>query len=569
MLVIPLEQLKKLLIENSLLSESDFENALKESQRTEKNLVDILISRGFLTKEYYADLLSDYLKIERAKLVGQTIPKEVLTLIPEDISRTKNAVAFEKLDNTLKVAMLDPVNLETLSFLEKYTGYFIKPYLTLEEDLQSAFSQYGAAASSDFQKTIQESIRASLKLKGLEAEKAATEFPIVSLIDNLISYAASLNASDIHIEILSDEVLVRFRIDGVLREILRLAKEIHPAVVARIKILSGLQIDEHNKPQDGRFKYKYADTIFDIRVAIIPTMYGEKVEMRLLTGSVKPMSFQELGMLEETIKIVENNITKTHGMILITGPTGSGKTTTLYAILNKLNRPEVNIITLEDPIEYELKYVNQIQVNPKAGIDFANGLRAILRQDPNIIMVGEIRDNETAEIAVNAALTGHLVLSTLHTNDAPTAVPRLFDMNVPPFLVAATINMVIAQRLVRKICRECIESYEVDSSLRDSVNQQLKIVKGKFAPVFKPKFLYRGKGCKSCSYTGFRGRVAVYEAFDVNEKVREYIQRSDFSIDGLRNIAFSQGMKTMFEDGLSKAELGVTTIEEVLRVIKE
>lgn len=569
MLVIPLEQLKKLLIENGLLSESDFENALKESQRTEKNLVDILISRGFLTKEYYADLLADYLKIERVKLVGQTIPKEVLTLIPEDISRTKNAVAFEKLDNTLKVAMLDPVNLETLSFLEKYTGYFIKPYLALEEDLQSAFSQYGAAASSDFQKTIQESIRASLKLKGLEAEKAATEFPIVSLIDNLISYAASLNASDIHIEILSDEVLVRFRIDGVLREILRLAKEIHPAVVARIKILSGLQIDEHNKPQDGRFKYKYADTIFDIRVAIIPTMYGEKVEMRLLTGSVKPMSFAELGMLEETIKIVENNITKTHGMILATGPTGSGKTTTLYAILNKLNRPEVNIITLEDPIEYELKYINQIQVNPKAGIDFANGLRAILRQDPNIIMVGEIRDNETAEIAVNAALTGHLVLSSLHTNDAPTAVPRLFDMNIPPFLVSATVNMIIAQRLVRKICKECIESYEVDSSLCDSVNQQLKITKGKFAPVFKPKFLYRGKGCKSCGYTGFRGRVAIYEAFDVNEKAREYIQRPDFSIDGLRNIAFSQGMKTMFEDGLAKAELGQTTIEEVLRVIKE
>lgn len=568
-MLIPLDQLKKLLIENGLLTETDFESALKESQRTEKNLVDILVSRGFLTRDYYADLLADYLKVERVKLVGRSIPKEILNLIPENVSRTKNAAAFEKIDNTLKVAMLDPVNLETINFLEKYTGYFIKPYLTLEDDLQTAFSQYGAVASQDFQKTIQESIRASLKLRGLEAEKAATEFPIVSLIDNLISYAASLNASDIHIEILADEVLIRFRIDGVLREILRLAREIHPAVVARIKILSGLQIDEHNKPQDGRFKYKYADTIFDIRVAIIPTMYGEKVEMRLLTGSVKPMSFQELGMLEETIKIVENNITKTHGMILVTGPTGSGKTTTLYAILNKLNRPEVNIITLEDPIEYELKYVNQIQVNPKAGIDFANGLRAILRQDPNIIMVGEIRDNETAEIAVHAALTGHLVLSTLHTNDAPTAVPRLIDMNVPPFLVSATVNMIIAQRLVRKICKECIESYEVPNSVYEAVNQQLKNTKGKYASVFRPKMLYRGKGCKSCGYTGFRGRIAIYEAFDVNEKIRDYIQRPDFSIDGLKNLAFSSGMKTMFEDGLSKAELGLTTIEEVLRVIKE
>ncbi|MGB9726726.1 MAG: GspE/PulE family protein [Minisyncoccia bacterium] len=568
-MLIPLEQLKKLLLENGLLTEVDFESALKESQRTEKNIVDILVSRGFLTRDYYADLLANYLRVERVKLVGRTIPKEILNIIPEDISRTKNAVAFEKLDNSLKVAMLDPVNLETINFLEKYTGYFIKPYLTLEDDLQSAFSQYGAVASQDFQKTIQESIRASLKLRGLEAEKAATEFPIVSLIDNLISYAASLNASDIHIEILADEVLIRFRIDGVLREILRLAKEIHSAVVARIKILAGLQIDEHNKPQDGRFKYKYADTVFDIRVAIIPTMYGEKLEMRLLTGSVKPMSFQELGMLEDTIKIVENNITKTHGMILVTGPTGSGKTTTLYAILNKLNRPEVNIITLEDPIEYELKYVNQIQVNPKAGIDFANGLRAILRQDPNIIMVGEIRDNETAEIAVHAALTGHLVLSTLHTNDAPTAIPRLIDMNIPPFLVSATVNMIIAQRLVRKICKECIESYEVPNSVYEAVNQQLKTTKGKFAPVFKPKMLYRGKGCKSCGYTGFRGRLAIYEAFDVNEKVREYIQKPDFSIDGLRNLAFSFGMKTMFEEGLSKAELGLTTIEEVMRVIKE
>ncbi|HPC30910.1 MAG TPA: GspE/PulE family protein [Candidatus Paceibacterota bacterium] len=569
MLNIPLEQLKKLLIENGLLTEADFESALKESQRTEKNLVDILISRGFLTQDYYADLAASYLRIERVKLVGRTIPKEVISLIPEDISRTRNAVAFEKLDNTLKVAMLDPVNLETLNFLEKYTGYFIKPYLALDEDLQAAFAQYGAAASSDFQKIIQESIRASLKLRGLEAEKAATEFPIVSLIDNLISYAASLNASDIHIEILADEVLIRFRIDGVLKEVLRLAKEIHPAIVARIKILAGLQIDEHNKPQDGRFKYKYADTVFDIRVAIIPTMYGEKVEMRLLTGSVKPMSFGELGMLEETIRIVEENIAKTHGMILATGPTGCGKTTTLYAILNKINRPEVNIITIEDPIEYELKYVNQIQVNPKAGIDFANGLRAILRQDPNIIMVGEIRDNETAEIAMHAALTGHLVLSTLHTNDAPTAVPRLFEMGIPPFLVSATVNMVIAQRLVRRICRECIESYEVPSSVYEAVNQQLKISKGKFAPLFRPKLLYRGKGCKSCGYTGFRGRLAIYEAFDINEKVREYIQRPDFSIDGLKNIAFSQGMKIMFEDGLSKAELGQTTIEEVLRVIKE
>jgi type II secretory ATPase GspE/PulE/Tfp pilus assembly ATPase PilB-like protein len=339
--------------------------------------------------------------------------------------------------------------------------------------------------------------------------------------------------------------------------------------VARIKILSNLQIDEHNKPQDGRLKYKYADTIFDIRVAIMPTMYGEKVEMRLLTSSTKPMGFQELGMLEDTIKIVENNITKTNGMILITGPTGCGKTTTLYAILNKLNRPEVNIVTIEDPIEYELKYVNQTQVNPKAGIEFATGLRAFLRQDPNIIMVGEIRDKETAEIAVHAALTGHLVLSTLHTNDSPTAIPRLIDMGIPPFLLSATLNLVIAQRLVRKICSECIESYEPPQSIYKIIDNQLKIIKGEFAKPFRPKLLYHGKGCSSCNFTGYRGRLAIYESFDVDEKVRAYIQRTDFSLDGLRKIAFAEGTKTMFEDGLAKAELGQTTIEEVMRVIKE
>ena len=566
---LPLDALKSLILGTGLLSEKDFDNTVKEAQRTEKDVVDVLVSRNYITRDYYAEMLAQYFKVPRVKLIGEKIPQEILNLIPEEIARTRNAIVFKKSDNTISVGMLDPANLETLEFLEKYTGYFVKPYLALEEDLQSIFAQYGQVVSSDFQKTIQESIQASLKLKGVEAEKAATEFPIVSLTDNLISYAASLRSTDIHIEPLADEVLIRFRIDGVLREIIRLAKEIHPAIVARIKILSNLQIDEHNKPQDGRLKYKYADTIFDIRVAIMPTMYGEKVEMRLLTSSTKPMSFQELGMLEDTVKIVENNITKTNGMVLITGPTGCGKTTTLYAMLNKLNRQEVNIVTIEDPIEYELKYVNQTQVNPKAGIEFATGLRAFLRQDPNIIMVGEIRDKETAEIAVHAALTGHLVLSTLHTNDSPTAIPRLIDMGIPPFLLSATLNLIIAQRLVRKICSECIESYEPPQSIYQTIDNQLKIIKGEFVKPFRPKLLYRGKGCPSCNFTGYRGRLAIYESFDVNEKVRAYIQRTDFSLDGLKKIAFSEGTKTMFEDGLVKAELGQTSIEEVMRVIKE
>jgi type IV pilus assembly protein PilB len=563
------DELKNLLIKNQLITEPEFQRILLEAKRTEKDVVDYLISLGYLTRDYYAELLADYLKVERIKLIGREIDKNVLNLIPEEIARTKNAVAFDKEGNTLLVAMLDPVNLETIEFLEKYTKHFIKPYLALEEDLKYAFSLYGATVSSDFKKVIEENIRSALKLKGLKEEERAVEFPIVALLDNLISYAASLNATDIHIEPLANEILIRFRIDGLLREIIYLPKEIQSALVARVKILSNLQIDEHNKPQDGRMKYKYGSVLFDIRVSIIPTMHGEKVALRLLASATKPMSFEELGMLEETIKIVEENILKTYGMILVTGPTGSGKTTTLYAILNKLNQPEVNIVTIEDPIEYELKFINQIQVNPKAGIDFANGLRAILRQDPNIIMVGEIRDQETAEISVHAALTGHLVLSTLHTNDAPTAVPRLFDLGVPPFLVASTLNLVIAQRLVRRICRDCIYSYSPDKETYELINNQLKSFKGEFAYEFMPKYLYKGKGCSSCNYTGYRGRIAIYEAFNINEEIRNYIIRKDFSLDGLKKLAYKMKEETMFEDGLKKAERGLTTIEEVFRVIKE
>jgi len=568
-MILPPEILKKLILETGLISEKDFNNTLIEARRIEKDFVDLLISRGFITRDFYADIVAQYLNIPRIKLVGVQIPTEILNILPEEIARTRNTVVFDKKENSLNVAMLDPANLENLDFLEKYSGYFIKPYLASEEDLKTAFSQYGAEVSQDFKDIIQESIRSSLKLKGVEAKKAATEFPIVSLTNNIISYAASINATDIHTEPLADEVLIRFRVDGVMREIIRLAKEIHPAIVARIKILSNLSIDEHNKPQDGRFKFKYANTIFDIRVAIMPTLYGEKVEMRLLTGSTKPMSFQELGMLEDTAEILQENITKTTGMILVTGPTGSGKTTTLYAVLNKLNRPEVNIITIEDPIEYELKYVNQTQVNERAGISFVNGLRSILRQDPDIIMVGEIRDKETAEISIHAALTGHLVLSTLHTNDAPTAVPRLVDMDIPAFLVSATVNLVIAQRLVRRVCSDCIESYKVPDNVDKIINRQLTSLKGKEFSPYHPKQLYRGKGCKSCNSTGYRGRLAIYEAFNITEEVREYIQRSDFSLDGLRKIAFAHGTRTMFEDGLKKAELGLTTIEEIMRVIKE
>ena len=427
---------------------------------------------------------------------------------------------------------------------------------------------YGRRFAEDFKKIIEENIAASLKQRLGSVEEAAAAVPIVAIIDNLLFYAANLKASDIHIEIFEDNILVRFRIDGVLNEIAKIPKEVHPALIARIKLLSGLKIDEHQKPQDGRFRYKAASYMIDVRVSIISTFYGEKVEMRLLSSTQKPLSLRELGMMDDMEAIIRENIKKSYGMLLITGPTGSGKTTTLYSILNILNRPEVNIVTIEDPIEYNMKYINQTQINPLAGVTFASGLRSILRQDPNIIMVGEIRDEETAEIAVHSALTGHLLLSSLHTNDAPTAVPRLIDMEIPSFLVAAVLNAVLAQRLVRKICVDCIESFAPSTDLLESIKVQIKSLN--LAVDFKaPKSLYRGRGCLSCNHTGYSGRIGIFEVLNVDEETRKEIISQNFSLDNLVALAKKKGMIMMFEDGLRKAEVGVTTIEEILRVIRE
>lgn len=566
---LPTETLKQLLLSTGIVKEEDFEKAKKESERTEKNIADILISRNVISQEFFADVVAKYYQVERIKLEGITIPEDVLVLLSENIARDKQAIAFAKNENQLFVAMVDPVDLETIEFLEKLTNLKVKPYLATPEELKYGFAQYRQKLTALFQKAVGESVKVSHGFRGEDLKKASEEISIVALVDNLVSYAASLNASDIHLEALEDEVLTRFRIDGLLREISRLPKDVYPAMVARIKVLSGLQIDEHTIAQDGRFKYEKGNDVFDIRVSVIPTFFGEKIAMRLLLGAVKPLSFEELGMLEDVVKVLSLNILRSFGMILTTGPTGSGKTTTLYSVLSKLNKPEVNVITIEDPVEYNVKYVNQIQVNPKAGLDFAGGLRSIVRQDPDIIMVGEIRDPETAAIAINSALTGHLVLSTLHTNDAAGAIPRLIDMEIQPFLVAATIAAVMAQRLVRKVHLDCIESYEVSKELIEVIKQQFKFIGKDPAAMKLPKILYRGKGCEGCGKTGYSGRVGIYEIFSLNEEIRQFVQSRDFSLDGLRKLLAKYGMITMFEDGLRKAELGVTTIEEVLRVIRE
>lgn len=569
MINFPSERLKEILIGAGVIDAAVFDEVVKEAERKRQSPIEILISRGVITNDYFLVLVANALGVERVNLGAVKIEEDLLRLIPEDVARQRRAVIFgRETDGRYRVAMEDPTDLQTIDFISLRVGGQVKPYLAAEEDLNRGFLLYQKRLTQDYKKIIEGSIQESLRSRvrgGLE--EAAEDLPIVAIVDNLVAYATSSRASDVHFEVLDDGVLVRYRIDGILHEIIRMPKEIHPAVVARIKILASLRVDEHTHPQDGRFRYTSGEIVTDIRVSIIPTFYGEKVELRLLAGAQKPLSFADLGLSPDDIKKIEGAIGKTYGMVLACGPTGSGKTTTLYSFMNILNRPEVNIVTIEDPIEYDMRYLNQMQVNVAAGITFASGLRSILRQDPNVIMVGEIRDAETANIAVQAALTGHLVLSSLHTNDAPTVVPRLIDMGIPPFLVAAVLNDIIAQRLVRRIHIECIESYVPDRAMFRGLESESRSVTS--GAVKFPETFYRGKGCAACGFTGYLGRLGIYEVLEVTEAVRKLIISPDFNLDNLRLVGRREGMVSMFEDGLRKVERGLTTIEEVFRVIRE
>jgi type IV pilus assembly protein PilB len=571
MIQIPNQKFKKLLLTDGVVNEEQFDAAIKESERMNRSVASMLLEQHLINEEYYQNLLSKFYGIERANFSQIQIDEDVLRLLPEDIAREKGAIAFHRAeDGTIDVAMLDPSDLIAIEYLINRLHAKIKPFLTSRNDFNRGLAVYGKRVTEDFQKVINENIKASMRARVTEKDvkDAAQDLPIVALTDNLISYAIASRGSDIHLEILESEVLVRFRIDGILREIMRLDKQVHPALTARFKLLSGLKLDEHNKPQDGRFRYKVGGDVMDVRVSIMPTYYGEKVEMRLLSAAERPLSFEELGISGEHIVILKENMKRSYGMILVTGPTGSGKSTTMYSVLNALNKTEVNIVTVEDPIEYYMQYVNQTQVNPAAGITFANGLRAILRQDPNIIMVGEIRDGETAEISVNAALTGHLVLSSLHTNDAPTAIPRFIDLHVAPFLVSAVLNLIIAQRLVRRLCMSCIYSYKITEDQITAVGKQLQSINPSLQ--FEvPKTMFKAKGCPICNHTGFKGRMGIYEMLNVNEEMRTYIVDPSFTLDGFRDIVRKQGFASMLQDGLKKVERGMTTLEEILRVIRE
>jgi type IV pilus assembly protein PilB len=552
-------ELKKIIVDSGFVQEKDFNDAAKTASELDKEIFDILIFRGFINEDTVAKLVSEHFRVPYANLKHASIADNILALIPEKMARMYRIVPLEKKGTELKLAMEDPENFEALEFAKRHTNLEIVPHYASREDLSKALGQYKKGIKEDFEKIISENIKKAGKEDDLA--KAAEEVPIVKILDTILGYAIAEKASDIHIEIQAEDVVVRFRIDGVLRDIVKLSRGVEAALVARVKILSNLKIDEHRVPQDGRYKFSVDDAIVSLRISIIPGFYGENVVMRILKETSRPLSLEELGLTGHGLEVIRANITKPHGMILVTGPTGSGKTTTLYSILNILNTIEVKICTIEDPIEYGIGRVSQIQVNTKTGLKFSTGLRALLRHDPDIIMVGEIRDKETAEIAIHSALTGHLVLSTLHTNTAAGAIPRFLDMGVEDFLLASTLNVIVAQRLVRKICDSCIAKYNPDAQIRKKLAKDLGV------NLDNQKF-YKGKGCNNCNRKGYSGRVGIFEVLEASEKIRSLITQKATSGE-IEKQAVSDGMTTMLQDGLDKVASGLTTIEEVIRVVRE
>ncbi|MDD5152390.1 MAG: GspE/PulE family protein [Candidatus Pacebacteria bacterium] len=567
------QKLKEIVKESGLVSEEDFIGAHNEAERSGQTIINVLIGTGKIPEDYFTELLSPYYGVPVVNLKKENIDPATLELIPEVYAKSKNIVLFDydKQNETAKLAMQDPFDYDTIEFVRAKLKIWLQPYLSTQTSLRYGLKHYKQKIGMEFSEAISDNIEQSLVVaEEKDLSKTATAIPIVGILNNVLEHAVTLLASDIHFEPLERGLLVRFRIDGIMTEILSLPKEIAPILVARVKILANLQIDEHRVPQDGRFRFEMDDGAnIDVRTNIMPVFNGEKVEMRLLRSAVRPLSLKDLGVSEPDIEILNDEIKKPHGMILVTGPTGHGKTTTLYAILHILNTPSVNITTIEDPIEYEFPRVNQTQVNLKAGITFANGLRALLRQNPDIIMIGEIRDNETVDIAVHAALTGHLVLSSLHTNDAPSALPRLLDMGAPAFLLSSTVNLIVAQRLVRRICTSCTESYRATPEVVRLIKAQIELGGGgKTSQIQIPATLYRGKGCQVCGNSGFTGQIGIFEVLRVNEEIRELLLK-EVPISEVRKKAIENGMTTMFEDGLDKVERGVTTIEEIIRVVKE
>ncbi len=556
------------LVHEGLLKLDQLRQIESEVKRTHEPFHKILRRFRFIEDKRLNSFLSSKFNIPEVEVTHQVIKQDVLKLVPESIVRKFSVLPLRKVGKRLTVVMSDPFNLNLIDQLRLKTGLEIEPALAVESEIRSAIEQYYGIKSDisgvleGFEKSVPKN-EIGEKTK-VEDRIIAQDTPVIKLVNMMMSEAVREGASDIHIAPEKDEVTVRYRIDGLLHEVDHYPKELHSGVVSRIKVIADLDIAETRIPQDGRIRVELQNQVIDTRISIMPTIHGENVVIRLLNLQNALMSLEKIGMPEKGLLQFKELIKKPYGIILITGPTGSGKTTTLYAALNQINSPEKNIVTIEDPVEYQLPMIRQIQVNPGVHLTFATGLRSILRQDPDIIMVGEIRDKETAEIAIQAALTGHLVLSTLHTNNAASAVTRLIEMDIQPFLISSTILAVVAQRLVRMICADCRAPYTAS----DQDLQNLHVVSADSSTVDPKVTLYRGKGCLNCKKTGYRGRSGIFEMLIPDRDTRKLILAKGSS-DQIENEAKKKGMMNLREDGLLKIKAGVTTLDEVLRATQE
>lgn len=557
-----------IILEEHLITPEQYGQLSTESSRTGKNIENLLMEMKLINEEQYYEA--------RAKLSGipfisvATLPfsPESLNLIPKTVAERFNVVpfAFDKAKLTISVAMADPLDFEAINFIQQKTGLTVNPFQGIPSEIKEAVTtQYNIGLIGEVKEALAEN-EAVANVKTFDQQSIANvikEAPIAKIVSTILEYAIKSRASDVHIEPQEDRIRVRYRIDGILYERLSLPKGVQDAVISRIKILSDLKIDEHRTPQDGRFNFKFMDQEVDLRVSVLPTTFGEKIVMRLLKKSGGVPTLTELGLTGVSQKSLEAAILRPHGIILVCGPTGSGKTTTLYAVLSRLNTAKVNIATLEDPVEYQIAGVNQVQINPDVGLTFASGLRAFLRQDPNIILVGEIRDKETSDLAIQAALTGHLVFSTLHTSNAAGALPRLIDMGAETFLLASTMTAAVGQRIARQICPHCKTSYKPSPEIA----AEIKAVLGPLTPRTE-LLLYKGTGCEACGQSGYLGRVGIFEVLTISNQIaRLILEKTDANT--IEEEAKKEGMITIKQDGYLKALEGLTTLEEVLRVAQD